>query len=77
MRWGGHAESMGKNSSYKILVGTPQGTRKMRSSRRKSEDNIKMDLREIGCCDTDWSNKCEDRCQWTAPQRSRLPRERK
>jgi hypothetical protein len=37
-----------KRNKYRILVGTPEGKTTLGTSRRRWEDNIKMDLREIG-----------------------------
>ena len=34
---------------YKVLVGKPEGKRKLGRLRRRLEDNIKMDLQEVGC----------------------------
>jgi hypothetical protein len=34
---------------YRVLVGIPEGKRPLRRNRRKWEDNIKMDLQEVGC----------------------------
>jgi hypothetical protein len=46
---------MGKNkNAYRILVGNPEGKRPLGRSRRRWEDNIKVDLREIGWCGIDW-----------------------
>jgi hypothetical protein len=41
-------------SAYNILVGRPEGRRPLGRPRRRWEDNIKMDLREIGFGDVDW-----------------------
>jgi hypothetical protein len=38
----------------RILVGKPEGKRPLRRPRPRCEDNIKMDLREIGCGDMNW-----------------------
>ena len=38
---------------YRVLVGTPEGKRPPGRSRRRWEDNIKMDLQEVGCEDLD------------------------
>jgi hypothetical protein len=43
MRWAGHVARMGE----KILVGKPEGKRPLGRPRRRWEDNIKIDLREI------------------------------
>jgi 1,2-phenylacetyl-CoA epoxidase catalytic subunit len=45
----GHVAHMGEiTDAYKILVGKPEGKRQFRRTRRRWEDNIRMDLREIG-----------------------------
>ena len=50
MRWAGHVAHMGKKRGlYSVLVGTPEGKRPLKRSRRRCEDNIKMDLQEVGC----------------------------
>jgi hypothetical protein len=49
MRWAGHVARMGEGRSvYKVLVGRPEGKRPLGRPRRRWEDNIKLDLREIG-----------------------------
>jgi hypothetical protein len=48
-----HEEKM---NAYRVLMGRPEGTRSLGISRRRWEDNIKMDLREIGWGDTDWTS---------------------
>jgi hypothetical protein len=47
--------------AYNILVGRPEGRRPLRRPRCRWEDNIKMDLREIGFGDVDWINLARDR----------------
>jgi hypothetical protein len=67
MRWAGHVARMGeKNNAYRILVGTPEGKRPLRRPRRRWEDNIRMDLREIGWGGMDWIDMAEGRDQWSA-----------
>jgi hypothetical protein len=67
MRWAGHVALMGeKRNVYRILVGKPEGKRPRGRPRRTWEDNIKMDLREIGCGDMDWIDLAKDRDQWKA-----------
>jgi len=39
---------------YRVLVGKPEGKRPLGRLRRRWEDNIKMDLQEVGCGDMDW-----------------------
>jgi len=49
MRWVGHIARMGKRRGvYRVLVGKPEGKRPLRRHRHKWEDNIKMDLQEVG-----------------------------
>ena len=38
-------------NAYRVLVGKPEGNRPLERPRRRWEDNIKMDLREVGCDD--------------------------
>jgi hypothetical protein len=48
MRLAGHVAHMGeKRNAYRLLVGKPERERPLRKPRRRWEDNIKMDLREI------------------------------
>jgi hypothetical protein len=47
--------------AHNILVGRPEGKRPLGRSSRRWEDNIKMDLREIGFGDVDWINLAQDR----------------
>jgi hypothetical protein len=62
MRWARHETHVGEiRKTYKILVGK---TRRKRPLRR--EDNIKMDLREIGWGGVDWIHLAQDRDQWRA-----------
>jgi hypothetical protein len=44
-----------KRNAYRILVGKPEGERPLRRTRRRWEDNIKMDLRGIGWDGLDWT----------------------
>jgi hypothetical protein len=48
MRWAVHVERMGEmRNAYKILVGKPEGKTPLRRLRRKWEDNIRIDVREL------------------------------
>jgi hypothetical protein len=48
-RWAGHVAHMGeRRGAYRALVGKSEGSRPLERPRRRWEDNIKMDLREIG-----------------------------
>jgi hypothetical protein len=55
-----------RRNAYRILVGEPEGSRPLGGPRRRWEDNIKMDLREIEWGGTDWIHLVEDRGQWRA-----------
>jgi hypothetical protein len=49
MRWTGHVARMGERRGvYRVLVGQPDGQRPLGRPRRRWEDNIKMDLQEVG-----------------------------
>ncbi|KAJ4442046.1 hypothetical protein ANN_11912 [Periplaneta americana] len=49
LRWAGHVARMGESrNAYRVLVGRPEGKRPLGRPRRRWEDNIKMDLREVG-----------------------------
>jgi hypothetical protein len=49
MRWAGHVARMGEGrSAYRVLVGRPEGRKPLGRPRHRWEDNIKMDLREVG-----------------------------
>jgi hypothetical protein len=48
------------------LVGKPEGKRPLGRSRHRWEDNIRMDLREIGWSGMDWIDLAQDRDQWRA-----------
>jgi hypothetical protein len=49
---------------YRFLVGSPEGRRPLGRPRRRLEDNIKIDLREIGIDETNWIRLTQDRVQW-------------
>ena len=55
MRWAGHVARMGEDRvAYRVLVGKPEGKRPLGRPRRRWEDNIKMDLEEVGGVETGW-----------------------
>jgi hypothetical protein len=51
---------------YRLLVGRHEGKRPLGRPRRRGEDNIKMDLREIGIAGESWIRLAQDRVQWRA-----------
>jgi hypothetical protein len=53
-----------KRGVYRVLVGKPGGKRPLGRTRRRWENNIKMDLHEVGCGGMDWINRAQDRDRW-------------
>jgi hypothetical protein len=67
MRWAGYVACMGEERGvYRVLVGRPKGKRPLGKPRHRWEDNIKMDLREIGIEGVNWIQLAQDRVQWWA-----------
>jgi hypothetical protein len=65
MRWAGHVARMGEGRGvYRVLAGRPEGKRSLGRPRRTWEDNIKMDLMEIGIDGPNWIRLARDRVQW-------------
>jgi hypothetical protein len=55
MRWAGHVARMGEGRGvYRVMVGKTEGRRSLGRPRRRWENNIRMDLREVGCGCVDW-----------------------
>ena len=54
LRWAGHVARMKDRIAFKILTGTPTGKRPLGRSRHRWEDNIRMDLKEIGINTRNW-----------------------
>ena len=67
LRWAGDVARMEQfRNAYRALEGKPESKRPLGRVRRRWEDNIKMDLREMGCNPRDWIALAEDRDQWWA-----------
>jgi hypothetical protein len=67
MRWAGHVARMGEGRNlYGVLVGKTDGKRSLERPRRRWEDGIRMDLREIGWGDVEWIHLAQDRDRWRA-----------
>ncbi|KAJ4434738.1 hypothetical protein ANN_23306 [Periplaneta americana] len=67
LRWAVPVARMGESrNAYRVLVGRPEGKRPLGRPRRRWEDNVKMDLREVGYDGRDWINLAQDRDQWRA-----------
>jgi hypothetical protein len=55
-----------RRGAYRALVGKREGRRPLERPRRRWEDNIKMDLPEVGWGGMDWINLAQDRDRWRA-----------
>jgi hypothetical protein len=51
---------------YRVLVGKPEGKRPLGRPRRRWEDNVMMDLQEVGCGCDEWIGLVQDRDRWRA-----------
>ena len=71
MRWTGHVARMGERRIvYGFLVGRPEGKRPLVRSRRRWENNIIRDLREMGCEGMAWTEQAQDGDRvWTLQMR--------
>ena len=67
MRWAGHVARTGEGRGvYRVLVGKPVGKRLLGRPRGRWEDNIKMDLQEVGGGCGDWMELAQVRDRWRA-----------
>jgi hypothetical protein len=67
MRWAGHVARMGEERKlYKVLVGKPEEKGPLVTPRRRWENGIRMDLREIVWEDVEWVQLDQDSGQWRA-----------
>ena len=65
MRWAGHVAHMELSRNvYSVLVGRLEVKRPLGRPRRRLEDNIKMDLREVDCDAGDWLDLAQDSVEW-------------
>ena len=65
MRWAGHVTLMGEGRGvHRILVGKPEGKRLLGRPRCRWNDNIKMDVQEMGGVCGDWMELVQDRESW-------------
>ena len=65
MRWAGHVARMGKEKgAYSVLVGKPEGKRPLGKPKRRSVDNIRMELQEVECGYMDWIGLFQHRERW-------------
>jgi len=67
MRWVGHVACMGRRRGvHRVSVGKYERKRPLGRPRCRWEDNIKMDLQEVGCGGMDWIELAQDRYRWRA-----------
>ena len=67
LRWAGHVARMEEvRSSFKIFFDTLAGKKPLGRPRRRWEDNIRMDLKEIGINTRNWVDSAQDRDYWRA-----------
>jgi hypothetical protein len=67
LRWAGHVARMREwRGAYRALVRKPEGRRPLGRPRRRWENNIKIDLREVGWEGIDWIDLAQDRNRWRA-----------
>jgi len=65
MRWVGCVARMGERRVvYRVLVGKSEGKRPLGRPRHRWEDNIKMNLQELGCGGMDWIELAQNRNKW-------------
>ena len=65
MRWAGHVARMGEERGmYRVLVEKPERKSPLGRPRRRWEDNIRLDLQEMGCGYMDWIGLAQDRDKW-------------
>jgi len=56
----------GEESVYRVVMGKPEGKRSLGRPKHRWEDNITMDLQEVGCGGMDWIKLAQDRDRWQA-----------
>ena len=65
MRWAGHVARMGEDRGvHRVLVGKPEGKTPLGRPRHRLEDNIKMNLQEVGGDREDWMELAQDMDRW-------------
>jgi hypothetical protein len=65
MRWTGHVARMGeRRGAYRVFLGKPEGKRQLGRPKRRWEDNINMDLKQVGWEGMDWIDLAPDRDRW-------------
>jgi hypothetical protein len=55
-----------RRSVYRVSVGKPEGKRPLRRPRHRWEENINMDLQEVGCGGMNWIELAQETDRWRA-----------
>jgi hypothetical protein len=55
-----------RRGTYRFLVGKPEGKRPLGRPSYRWDDNIQMDLQEVGCEGMNWNDLAQDRDRWQA-----------
>ena len=67
MKWAGNVARMRAGRDlYRVLVGKPEGKRPLGRPRRRWDENINIDLQEVGCEGMDWIDLAQDKDRWRA-----------
>jgi hypothetical protein len=67
MRWAGHVALLGGGRVvYRGLEGKPNGKIPLARPKRRWEDNLKMNVQEVGCGGMDWIELAQGRDKWRA-----------
>ena len=65
MRWAGHVARLGERGGvYRVLVWKPEGKSPPGRPRRRWQNNIKIDRKEVGCGGIDWTDLAHNRDTW-------------
>jgi hypothetical protein len=73
MRWAGNLACVGEGRDvYRSSVVKPEGKRTLEKHSRRWEDNIKMNLQEVGCLSMGWIELAQDTDRWQALANSKM-----
>jgi hypothetical protein len=67
LSWAGYVARIGEERGvYRVLMGKPEGKRPLGRPRPRWEDNVMMDLQEVGCGGMGWIELAQDKDRWRA-----------